>query len=331
MGGDFGPEVTVPAAVESLKHHKNAHIILVGDQQVLETQLKKQSTLLDNRVTIHHASEVVDMGEPPAQALRFKKDSSMRVAIDLVKSKKAHACVSAGNTGALMATSRFVLKMLKGIDRPAICTAVPSVYGHTHMLDLGANIDCTAEHLFQFAVMGSVLASAVDNIDTPKIGLLNIGEEDIKGNDRVKEAARLLSASEINYIGYIEGDQIYNGDIDVVVCDGFVGNASLKSSEGLAKMVAHFLREEFTKGLYNKLIGLLAMPIINAFRQRIDPGKYNGASLLGLQGIVIKSHGSANITEYTHAIDVAVLEIEKDVPNNIGSHLQMHLAEGKAS
>ena len=331
MGGDFGPEVTVPAALTSLKHHKNTHIILVGDQLVLKTQLEKHSGLSNDRITIHHASEVVKMDEPPAQALRFKKDSSMRVAIDLVKSNSAQACVSAGNTGALMATSRFVLRMLEGIDRPAICTAVPSTYGHTHMLDLGANVDCSAEHLFQFAVMGSVLTNAVDDIEAPKVGLLNIGEEDIKGNDRVKEAARLLSASNINYIGYIEGDQIFNGDVDVVVCDGFVGNASLKSSEGLAKMVAHFLREEFTKGLYNKLIGLLAMPIINAFKERIDPGKYNGASLLGLQGIVIKSHGAANIAEYIHAIDVAILEIEKDVPNNIGSHLHMHLAEGKAS
>ncbi len=331
MGGDFGPKVTVPAAMDALQRHANLHVILVGNQSLIEAELATYRDEERSRVTIRHTSEVVGMDEPPAQALRFKKDSSMRVAIDLVKAGDAKACVSAGNTGALMSTARYVLKTLPGIDRPAICTAVPAITGHTHMLDLGANIDCSAEHLFQFAVMGSVLVSAVDGIESPRVGLLNIGQEDIKGNDRVKEAGRILSTSGINYIGNVEGDEIYSGNVDVVVCDGFVGNVSLKTSEGLARMITYFLQVEFKRSLRHKLIGLLAMPIIKAFKERIDPGKYNGASLLGLQGIVIKSHGSADIKEYVHAIDVAVLEVEKDVPNNIDSHLERHLVEGKAS
>jgi glycerol-3-phosphate acyltransferase PlsX len=250
----------------------------------------------------------------------------MRQAINSVKEGRAGACVSAGNTGALMATARYVLKTLPGIDRPAISTAIPAIQGHTHMLDLGANIDCSAEHLFQFAVMGSVLANAVDNIGSPRIGLLNIGEESIKGNDQVKEAGRMLEASSLNYCGYIEGDAIYSDVVDVVVCDGFVGNVSLKTSEGVAKMIANFMREEFKRNWVNKFIGLVAMPVLNAFKQRIDPRQYNGASLLGLQGIVIKSHGGADAFSFQRAIEIAILEVAKDIPNRIDDQLEKHLA-----
>lgn len=267
------------------------------------------------------------MDESPSRALRLKKDSSLRVAIDLVKRGTAQACVSAGNTGALMATARYVLKTLPGIDRPAISTSIPNVKGHTLMLDLGANIDCSAEHLFQFAVMGSVLANAVHGLERPRVGLLNIGEEEIKGNDQVKEAARLLAASSLNYTGFVEGDDVYKGGVDVVVCDGFVGNVALKTSEGVAKMIGHFIREEFKRNLLTRLAGLIAMPVLGAFRQRIDPRRYNGASLLGLRGIVIKSHGGADALAFENAINVAVLEVQKAVPDRIDHLLESVLTE----
>jgi glycerol-3-phosphate acyltransferase PlsX len=263
--------------------------------------------------------------------MRNKKDSSMRVAIDLVKTGDAGACVSAGNTGALMATSRFVLKMLPGIDRPAICTSLPTMTSHTWMLDLGANIDCNAEHLLQFALMGSVLADAVDNNHRPRIGLLNIGEEEIKGNEQVKEAARLLSGSALNYSGYAEGDDIYKGNFDVIVCDGFVGNISLKTSEGVARMIAHFIRQEFTRNLLTRFAAMIAMPVLRSFRKKIDPRRYNGASLLGLRGIVIKSHGSADVLSYANAIKVAVVEVRESVPERISSRLQTFHENRQAS
>ena len=322
MGGDFGPEVILPAAAKVLKKHRNLTIILAGDTEKLKATADAQNVHLDDRLRIRHASQVVEMHDDPRLAIRKKKDSSMRVAIDLVKNGEAQAAVSAGNTGALMGTAKFVLKTLPGIDRPAICTTIPSMTGHTHMLDLGANVDCTAEHLFQFAVMGSVLAEAIDNTDSPKVGLLNIGHEDSKGNAQVKEAHAHLVNAPINYIGYVEGDDIYKGTADVVVCDGFVGNVSLKTSEGVAKMISHFMKQEFTKGLYNKLAALIAMPVLKAFRSRIDPRAYNGASLLGLSGIVIKSHGSADVFAYANAIEIAVIEIEKAVPEHIRTRME---------
>ncbi len=322
MGGDFGPEVILPAAAKVLKKHRNLTIILAGDTEKLKATADAQNVHLDERLRIRHASQVVEMHDDPRLAIRKKKDSSMRVAIDLVKNGEAQAAVSAGNTGALMGTAKFVLKTLPGIDRPAICTTIPSMTGHTHMLDLGANVDCTAEHLFQFAVMGSVLAEAIDNTDSPKVGLLNIGHEDSKGNAQVKEAHAHLVNAPINYIGYVEGDDIYKGTADVVVCDGFVGNVSLKTSEGVAKMISHFMKQEFTKGLYNKLAALIAMPVLKAFRSRIDPRAYNGASLLGLSGIVIKSHGSADVFAYANAIEIAVIEIEKAVPEHIRTRME---------
>ena len=322
MGGDFGPEVTLPAAARVLKKHRNLTIILAGDSARLKATAAGLKIPLSERLRLRHASQVVEMHDDPRLAIRKKKDSSMRVAIDMVKNGEAQAAVSAGNTGALMGTAKFVLKTLPGIDRPAICTTIPSMTGHTHMLDLGANVDCTAEHLFQFAVMGSVLAEAIDNTASPRVGLLNIGHEDSKGNAQVKEAHAHLVNAPINYIGYVEGDDIYKGTADVVVCDGFVGNVSLKTSEGVAKMISHFMKQEFSKGLYNKLAGLIAMPVLKAFRSRIDPRAYNGASLLGLSGIVIKSHGSADVFACANAIEIAVIEIEKAVPEHIRTRME---------
>ncbi|MBI5463175.1 MAG: phosphate acyltransferase PlsX [Gammaproteobacteria bacterium] len=328
MGGDHGADTVVPAALTLLKHRDDVQLILVGDQAQLQQRLQQAGyTGGDSRVRIHHASEVVGMDESPSRALRFKKNSSMRVAIDLVKDGQAQACVSAGNTGALMATARYVLKTLPGIDRPAISSEIPSIEGFTQVLDLGANVDCTAEHLFQFAVMGSVLASAVHGLDKPRVGLLNIGEEEIKGNDQVKEAARLLAGSSLNYIGFVEGNDIFKGGVDVVVCDGFVGTVALKTTEGVAKMISHFMREAFSRNLLTKLAGAMVMPVLKAFRSRIDPRRYNGASLLGLRGIVIKSHGGADALAFENAINVAVLEVQKAVPDRIAHLLEDLLTE----
>ncbi|QEP42839.1 phosphate acyltransferase PlsX [Ectothiorhodospiraceae bacterium BW-2] len=320
MGGDFGPEVTVPAAVECCRQQPELQLLLVGDQAQIEQQLQS-SRYAGSAIEVVHTSQVVTMDELPSKALRNKKDSSMRVAIDLVKTGRAKACVSAGNTGALMATSRFVLKTLAGVDRPAIITALPTISGHTHMLDLGANVDSDATILYQFALMGSVLTSAVDSIERPSIGLLNVGEEEIKGNEQVKRTHQLLQQSELNYIGYVEGDAIYRGGVDVIVADGFVGNVALKTSEGLAKMISHTMRQEFKRNWLTRLSGLAALPVLRAFRRRIDPRAYNGASLVGLNGIVIKSHGSADIFSYTTAIREAVIEIEKNVPEQIRHRL----------
>ncbi len=322
MGGDVGPDVVVPAAARALSRRKELRIILVGDEARLRACAETHKVMLDDRLTIKHASEVVEMHDEPALALRKKKDSSMRVAINLVHDGEADAVVSAGNTGALMATAKFVLKTLPGIDRPAICTTIPSKDGHTHMLDLGANVDCTAEHLFQFAVMGSVLTEAIDNTENPRVGLLNIGSEAMKGNAQVKAADESLADAPLNYIGFVEGDDIYSDKVDVVVCDGFVGNISLKTAEGVARLISYYMKQEFKQGLYNKLAGLIALPVISAFRKRIDPRAYNGASLLGLKGIVIKSHGSADINAYANAIDIAVLEVDKSVPEQIQQHIQ---------
>ena len=267
------------------------------------------------------------MDEPPALAMRNKKDSSMRVAVNLVKEGEAQAAVSAGNTGALMAISRFVLKTLPGIDRPAICSTLPSMRGQTHMLDLGANVDCSPEHLLQFGIMGAMLVAAVEHNERPSVGLLNIGEEDIKGNEQVKEAARLLAASNLHYIGFVEGDGIYLDEVDVVVCDGFVGNIALKSSEGVAKLVRHYMSQEFKRNPLTRLAGLIALPVLRAFGRKIDPRRYNGASLLGLQGTVVKSHGSADALAFANAIQVAILEAAQAVPRRIDAHLSaLHAA-----
>lgn len=325
MGGDHGPQSVVPAAIEMARKYSNLTLILVGRREVLENHLRSAPARLRDRLPIHHATEVVEMHEPPSQALRGKKDSSMRVAINLVKAGAAEACVSAGNTGALMATGRFVLKTLPGIDRPAIISAIPSRGGHTHMLDLGANSDCTPEHLYQFAVMGSVVAQAIYSIPRPTVGLLNIGEEEIKGNETVKSAAKLLNESDLNYIGFVEGTDIFNGRVDVVVTDGFVGNVTLKAMEGLSKMIGHYVVEEFGRNAFTKMMGLCALPVLRALKRRMDPRSYNGASLVGLKGILIKSHGSADSYSFANAIRIAMVEVEKQVPTRISALLEDHV------
>ena len=318
MGGDHGPHVTVPAALEFQARLPDVEVVLVGLRDAVEAHLPGNNP----RVRVHAASEVVAMDEPPAQALRSKKDSSMRVAIDLVKSGAAHACVSAGNTGALMAISRFVLKTLPGIDRPAIATVLPNVRRtSTYVLDLGANVDCSAEHLLQFGIMGAMLVAAVEHQERPSVGLLNVGVEDIKGNEAVKQAAALLRDSGLNFAGNVEGDDIYKGTVDVVVCDGFVGNVALKASEGVAQMMNVTLREEFSRNLFTRLAALIALPVLRAFRSRLDPRRYNGASLLGLRGIVIKSHGSADAFSFGQALERAVDEVRNNVPQRIAARM----------
>ena len=305
MGGDHGPVVTVPAALEFLRSHPQASAILAGREEALAPLLGNATTEFGARIRVRAASEVVAMDDPPAIAMRNKKDSSMRVAVDLVKAGEASAAVSAGNTGALMAISRFVRKTLPGIDRPAIATVLPSMKGHTYVLDLGANVDCSAEHLLQFGVMGAMLVAAIEHKDRPTVGLLNIGEEVIKGNDVVKEAGELLRNSGLNFQGNVEGNDIYEGTVDVVVCDGFVGNVALKTSEGLAQMVGAFLKQEFKRTLFTKLLAVAAMPVLKRFKKRVDHRLYNGAPLLGLRGVVLKSHGSADVLAFGNALSRA--------------------------
>ena len=330
MGGDFGPSVTVPAVLQALELYPELSMTLVGEADAVKRELAARRSVESNRLHFHHASQRVEMDELPSHALRNKKDSSMRVAINLVKEGVAQACVSAGNTGALMATARFVLKTLPGIDRPAICTSLPGTSGHSHVLDLGANVDSSPEDLLQFAVMGSVLTSAVESKDRPTVALLNIGEEEIKGNDRVKQAAALLAASPLNYVGFVEGDDIFKGEVDVIVCDGFAGNIAIKSAEGVAKMLMHFAREEFERSLWTKFAALVCRPVLRGLRHKADPRRYNGASLVGLRGIVIKSHGGADKLSFLKAIEEALVEVEKRVPERIADQVEALLRERRA-
>ena len=327
MGGDYGPSEIIPAALFSLKKYKQLNLILVGKEETLREELKKHSSLGHERISISHASEIVAMDEPPSQALRSKKESSMRIAIELVRDGHAKACVSAGNTGALMATARFILKMLPGMDRPAICTTLPGKKGYTHVLDLGANVDSSSEQLFQFAIMGAQLASAVKNKDNPTIALLNIGEENIKGNDRVKQAATLLEESHLNYVGYVEGNNLYTGDVDVIVCDGFVGNVAIKASEGVASFLRHHVNKAFMSNIYSRFAAMIAMPVLKSLESKIDPKRYNGASLLGLRGIVIKSHGGAERVSFATAIDEAIIEVKNNIPERINEKLEQLLID----
>lgn len=330
MGGDHGLSVVIPAAVRAIKSNSDLHLILVGDKVQIASELKKYGVagLKHSQITIHHASEVVDMDELPSHALRNKKDSSMRVAINLVKDDVAEACVSAGNTGALMATARFVLKTLPGIDRPAIIAELPTARGRTRVIDLGANVDSCAEHLFQFAVMGSALIRALDN-RKPKVALLNIGVEEIKGNDQVKRTAHMLSeCGLIDYVGYVEGDHFYSGKVDLVVCDGFVGNVALKASEGLAALLIEELKSSFTQRWWLKLSGLVAKPALANLRRRMDPARYNGASLLGLNGIVIKSHGGASDIAFQFAIEQAMLQVRNNVVSLVREQINDFIDRG---
>jgi glycerol-3-phosphate acyltransferase PlsX len=314
MSGDHGAAEAVPAALDVLAQSPDLRLIIVGRGDVVRPLVAGADP---ERCRVVEASEVVGMDEKPQDAVRRKKDSSMRVAVNLVKKGEATACVSAGNTGALLATSRFVLGTVPGIDRPAIVSAVPAAHGHTVMLDLGANPDCTADHLVQFAVMGSVIATDLHGLECPRIGLLNVGEEDIKGTEEIREAHRRLAAAPVNYAGFVEGDKIFSGDVDVVVTDGFTGNVALKSMEGLARFISGVMREEFTRNPLRKLSAIGATPVLNALKLRLDPGAYNGASMVGLAGVVIKSHGGANRAAFANAVRVAITEARKGVPGQI--------------
>ncbi len=329
MGGDFGVDTTVPAAIQFLNEDKsrNHKIILVGDQDKVSQQVmqsKGERLLKSGLLTVHHASEVVGMDESPAKALKRKKDSSMRVAINLVKEGKAQAAVSAGNTGALMATARFVLKTIKGIDRPAIISTMPcqDVSQTIHMLDLGANVDSSPEMLVQFAVMGSVLTQYVDDKKAPRVALLNVGAEEIKGSEKVKKASALLEQSTLNYVGYIEADEIYDSKVDVIVTDGFEGNVALKASEGTAKMIVTVMQEEFKRNIFTMLIGAVCMPVLKAMRRRLDPRTHNGATLLGLNGVVVKSHGGTDSVGFLHAIHEASVQANLNVVNHLSEQFE---------
>jgi len=322
MGGDFGPRSIVQASIACLSATPSLHLTLVGQSSLLEELVSGFSAADRARLQILDAAEVIGMDERPSQALRGKPDSSMRVALELVRDGKAQACVSAGNTGALMALSRAVLKTLPGIDRPAMVAAIPTCTGYCQLLDLGANVDCTAEQLYQFAVMGSVAAQAL-GVQRPRVALLNVGTEDIKGNQQVRLAANLLQGARgLNYVGFIEGDGLYKGAADVVVCDGFVGNILLKSSEGLATMVAQRIEQTFRRGLLSRLAGAVAMPLLKRVQADLAPARHNGASFLGLQGIVVKSHGAAGVEGFQSAIQRALIEIQENLPRRLHGRLE---------
>lgn len=322
MGGDFGPHSIVPACIACLAEFPSLHLVLVGQTSLLNELIARHPCVDRARLHVEQASEVIAMDDRPAQALRSKPDSSMRVALELVRDGRAQACVSAGNTGALMALSRYLLKTLPGIDRPAMMTAIPTERGHCQLLDLGANVDCSAEHLYQFAVMGSVAAEAL-GVARPRIALLNVGTEDVKGNQQVKLAASLLQpVGELNYIGFIEGDGLYRGEADVVVCDGFVGNILLKSSEGLASMISRRMEALFKQNLGSRLIGSLALPVLKRLQGELAPARHNGASFLGLQAIVVKSHGAAGPEGFQSAIRRAVMEVREDLPQRLHGRLE---------
>ena len=330
-GGDFGLPVTINAGINALKIYDDLLVNFVGDQTGIEKELNNNSlySKFTNRIVITHASEVINMDDSPSVALRHKKDSSMRVAINLVKNGEADACVSAGNTGALMSIARFVLKTISGVDRPAIMSAVPTLNGPTHVLDLGANIDSKPSTLLQFAIMGSIAVQNTENIDRPSVGLLNVGTEELKGNDKSQETSELLKNSSLNYIGFVEGDDIYKGNVDVIVCDGFEGNIALKASEGVAKMFSFFIKKSFTKNIFTKLVAIIAKPVMRDFKSKVDPGKYNGASLLGLRGVVVKSHGNADIDSFLQAIKEAYLEAHAKITDKISKQLTRELEEKK--
>jgi glycerol-3-phosphate acyltransferase PlsX len=322
MGGDGGPEIIMPSVKDFLSENREVKVDVYGDEKILSKYLNLFDSDISKNLKIIHTDEKVLSEDSPSHALRHKKNSSMSMAIKSVKDKNAQACVSAGNTGALMAISRFILGTLDGIDRPAIESMLPSLNGHTHVLDLGANIDSKAEHLYQFAVMGSALSSVLDEKENPSVGLLNVGEETIKGNTQVKEAHDLLLTSKLNYVGFVEGDDIFCGNIDVIVCDGFVGNIALKTSEGTAKFISSKLKDEFKKNIFTKIAGILSMKVLNSFKKVADPRKYNGASLLGLKGIIVKSHGGADSFAFNNSLKIALKEVNKDVPSCIDKKLK---------
>lgn len=322
MSGDHGVNITVPSCLRFLAETADVNLILVGDRDSIYRQIGADLSRYSDRIEVLHATQVVGMNELVQSAMRTKRDSSMRLAINLVKERKANAVVSAGNTGALMAIGRYVLRTMDGIDRPAIAKIMPTVKGEVCVLDLGANVECGAEHLLQFGVMGAQLMRGVSGKIAPSVGILNIGSEDIKGNETVKKAIELFKASNLNFYGNVEGDDIFKGVVDVVVTDGFTGNVSLKTTEGVAKMIAFFLKEEFTRSLLTKLIALLSYPILKRLKQRLDPRKYNGAVLLGLNGLVVKSHGGADVDGFYYALKQAHHEVETGVISLLHEYLQ---------
>lgn len=326
MGGDHGVHITVPAALRFLDETADVNIVFVGDRDRIYKQLGDKLSSYSDRIEVANATQVVGMDEAPQSAMRTKRDSSMRIAINLIKEAKANAVVSAGNTGALMAISRYVLRTMDGIDRPAIAKLMPTVKGEVCVLDLGANVECAPEHLLQFGVMGSQLMRGVTGKPTPSVGVLNIGSEDIKGNETVKKAAELLKKTNLNFYGNVEGDDIFKGVVDVVVTDGFTGNVSLKTTEGVAKMISFFLKEEFTRSWWTKIIALLSFPVLKRLKQRVDPSKYNGAVLLGLNGLVVKSHGGADVDGFYYALKQAHHEVEANVIGLLQDYLQQNQA-----
>ena len=316
MGGDHGLDVVLPAVahIRKMKEYQNVCLVLVGDKQEITQKLAKYDLKLDSNLFIEHASESVEMHEQPAHALRNKKDSSMRVAINLIKNQLADGCVSAGNTGALVLTAKFVLNTLPGVDRSAILAPFPTEKGLVNVLDLGANISCTSDNLYQFAVLGNTIAKNVHSIENPKVALLNIGSESIKGTDTIKDAAELIKTdSNINYVGFAEGNDIFKGEVDVIVCDGFTGNIALKTSEGLYRFFANSIKKQFTSSWYGKLVGLLCFPIMKKFKKHIDPKQYNGAMIIGLNGIVVKSHGGADVISFANAIQHTIKAVKTNV------------------
>jgi phosphate acyltransferase len=313
MSGDHGINVTIPACIKFLQNNVNVHLILVGDRESIYKKIGSELSNYSDRFDVVHTTEVVEMDEPPQSAMRNKKNSSMRIAINQIKEGKSHAIVSAGNTGALMAISRYVLRTMDGIDRPAIAKMLPTINGEVCVLDLGANVECSPEHLFQFGVMGAQLMRAVTKKPAPSIGLLNIGSEEIKGHENIKKAAELLKKSGLNFYGNVEGDDINKGTVDVIVCDGFTGNVALKTIEGVAKMIGFIIKEAFNKNFLSKLMAIIAYPVISGVKSKLDPRKHNGAVLLGLNGLVIKSHGGADELGFYYALEQAYNEVNAGV------------------
>ena len=324
MSGDNGPAPAISGAIKSLELINDLKIILVGDESLV---IDKIPSVIKNRIDIVHTNEFIKMDDDLVHAIRNKKKSSMRLAVNCVKDAKAQACVSAGNTGALMSISKIILKTIDGIDRPAICTSLPTKKNFMQVLDLGANIECDAQNLFQFAVMGSSVVESLELSKNPRIGLLNIGSEDFKGKDEIKNAAELLNRSNLNYVGFVEGDEMFSGDYDVIVTDGFTGNIALKSIEGVAGVIKHFIKSEFNKNLYNKFTALISHPVLNGVKKKMDPRVYNGASFLGLNGIVIKSHGSADSFSYYNAIKTAYYESKNNLTDSIREYTSRELSE----
>ncbi|MFN8770852.1 MAG: phosphate acyltransferase PlsX [Neisseriaceae bacterium] len=324
MSGDHGINITIPACIKFLHSNENVKLIIVGDKEAIYNKIGSELSEISDRFEVIHTSQVVEMDEAPQSAMRNKKDSSMRVAINQVKEGKADAIVSAGNTGALMATARYVLRTMDGIDRPAIAKILPTITGEVCVLDLGANVECYPENLLQFGVMGSLLMQGITKKSSPSIGLLNIGSEEIKGHENIKKAAELFKKSSLNFYGNVEGDDISKGIVDVVVCDGFTGNVALKTIEGTAKMIGFFIKQEFNSNFFSKIMGIAAYPVINRVKTKLDIRKYNGAILIGLNGLVMKSHGGTDELGFFYALQQTYNEVDAGVITLLRTYLKDH-------